>query len=177
LYNFLIKGELIRSEFIVCCFKNPERKGDYNIMNAEQMWNEFVTGNQIKETEYQSWAFGVDADELADLVLRGIKTGTASAYPLYEVENEALPKAGDYSIILDSKDEAVCIIKTTKVYIVPFREVREEHAGKEGEGDGSLEYWRKVHIEFFSQNMSEAGRLFDEDMPVVCEEFELVYRP
>ena len=146
-------------------------------MNAEQMWNKFVSKNQNKETQYQSWAFGVAADELADLVLRGIKTGTASAYPIYEAENEALPKNGDYSVILDSKNEAVCIIKTTKVYIVPFREVRKEHALKEGEGDGSLEYWRNVHAEFFSKEMSEIGKIFDEDMPVVCEEFELVFKP
>lgn len=146
-------------------------------MNAEQMWDKFVSKSQIEGMEYQSWAFGAAPDELAELVLRGIKTGTASAYPLYEAENEALPKAGNYSVILDSKDEAVCIIKTTKVTIVPFREVSEEHARKEGEGDGSLEYWRKVHVEFFRKEMSETGKLFHEDMPVVCEEFELVYRP
>jgi len=146
-------------------------------MNAEQMWDKFVSKSQIEGMEYQSWAFGAAPDELAELVLKGIKTGTASAYPLYEAENEALPKAGDYSVILDSKDEAVCIIKTTKVTIVPFREVSEEHARKEGEGDGSLEYWRKVHVEFFRKEMSETGKLFHEDMPVVCEEFELVYRP
>ncbi len=141
------------------------------------MWDKFVLKNQIEAAEYQSWAFGAEPDELAELVLRGIKTGTASAYPLYEAENEALPKAGDYSVILDSKDEAVCIIKTTKVSVVPFREVSKEHARKEGEGDGSLEYWRKVHVEFFCKDMSENGKLFDEDMPVVCEEFKLVYRP
>ena len=146
-------------------------------MNAEQMWNKFVTKNQITETEYQSWAFGAAADELAELVLKGIKTGTASAYPLYEIENEILPKAGDYSVILDSKNEAVCVIQTTEIYVVPFKEVSEEHAIKEGEGDGSLEYWRNVHIEFFTKCMSETGKLFDEDMPVVCEEFQLIYIP
>ncbi|ADL05758.1 ASCH domain-containing protein [Lacrimispora saccharolytica] len=146
-------------------------------MNAQQMWNQFAAQNQITVTEYQSWAFGAFADELAELVLKGMKTGTSSAYPLYEAENEALPKAGDYSVILDSKDEAVCIIQTINVSIVPFREVKEEHAAKEGEGDGSLEYWRKVHVEFFKKCLSEEGKQFDEDMPVVCEEFKLVYVP
>lgn len=92
---------------------------------------------------------------MAELVLKGIKTGTASAYPLYEIKNEKLPKAGDYSVILDSKNEAVCVIQTTEVYVVLFKEVSEEHAVKEGEGDGSLEYWRNVHIEFFTKCMSE----------------------
>jgi uncharacterized protein YhfF len=34
-----------------------------------------------------------------------------------------------------------------------------------------------VHVEFFSKCMAETGKLFDEDMPVVCEEFKLVYKP
>ncbi|MFQ7527074.1 MAG: ASCH domain-containing protein [Mediterraneibacter gnavus] len=56
------------------------------------------------------------------------------AYPLYEVENEPLPAIGAYSVILDSKGNAVYIIQTKKVTIVPFYEVSAEHAYKEGEG-------------------------------------------
>ena len=41
----------------------------------------------------------------------------------------------------------------------------------EGEGDKSLDYWRKVHIKFFEE---EFGDKFNEDMEVLCEEFELV---
>ncbi len=33
----------------------------------------------------------------------------------------------------------------------------------------------KCTLSFFSKCMAETGKLFDEDMPVVCEEFELVY--
>jgi len=120
-------------------------------------------------------AFGDDADKLADLVQCGIKTGTSSAYPLYEVENEPLPEASGYSVILNSKDEAICIIENTKVYVVPFCEVSSDHAFKEGEGDRSLTYWRRVHEEFFSECMEEAGLTFDENMKVVCEEFRVVY--
>ena len=75
------------------------------------------------------------------------------------------------SIILDSNDEAVCIIKTTKVYVVPFNQVTEDHAAKEGEGDCSLEYWRKVHREFFTEELKEIEKEFEENMLVVCEEF------
>lgn len=35
--------------------------------------------------------------------------------------------------------------KTTNVYIVPFNEVSIKYAFKEGEGDKSLSYWRRVH--------------------------------
>lgn len=143
-------------------------------MNAQEMWNLYSAKENITAV-YEAWAFGDDADKLSRLVLDGIKTGTASAYPLYELEGEELPKAGEYSVILDSGENAVCVIKTTKVYIVPFDEVSETHACKEGEGDRSLAYWRKVHEEFFAAGMKEAGLIFDEKMKVVCEEFIRVY--
>lgn len=144
-------------------------------MTAQEMWEVFCKENNIAYTEYDAWAFGDDADALAELVLRGIKTGTSSAYPLYEVDNEPLPEASGYSVILNSKDEAVCIIENTKVYVVPFCEVTADHAFKEGEGDKSLAYWRKVHEAFFTECMEEAGLVFDENMKVVCEEFRVVY--
>ena len=138
------------------------------------MWEAYAKREHIEST-YEAWAFGVDADELAQLVNAGIKTATASAYPLYELEGEALPKSGQYSVILNSREEAVCIIKTTRVFVTAFSQVDERQAWKEGEGDRSLAYWHAVHKRFFSESMEEAGLRFDESMKVVCEEFERVY--
>ena len=143
-------------------------------MNAAEMWERFCEKSGIK-ADYDDWAFGGAPDALAELVLNGIKTATASAYPLYEQEQEPLPKAGDYSVILNTKGEAVCIIRTTKVYVVPFWEVSADHAFREGEDDRSLESWREVHRDFLPREMNAGGLTFDEDMPVVCEEFMRVY--
>ena len=140
------------------------------MMTAKEMWRASALAG-----EYEAWAFGAEADVLAELVRRGIKTATASAYPLYELEGEELPREGEYSVILDSREEGVCIIRTTRVYVVPFREVSAEQAYREGEGDRSLAYWRQVHRNFFSRELEEAGMTFTEDMKVVCEEFEVVY--
>ena len=139
-------------------------------MTAQEMWN--ASGIQA---EYEAWAFGDDPDTLAELVRTGVKTATASAYPFYELEGEDLPKAGEYSVILNAKDEAVCIILTTKVYVTPYREVTAEHAWKEGEGDRSLNYWRQVHEAFFRKELEAVGLDFTENMGVVCEEFEVIY--
>ena len=139
-------------------------------MTAEEMWIQSGLSG-----EYDAWSFGDDADTLARLVRDGIKTATCSAYCFYEMEEETLPEAGAYSIILDSDDQAVCITRTTKVYVAPFSQVTADHAFKEGEGDRSLEYWRKVHIKFFTEDLKEAGFPFDEEMKLVCEEFEVVY--
>jgi len=143
-------------------------------MTAEEMWQQYAALSGCTDV-YDAWAFGVDADHLAELVLHDVKTATASAYPLYAVDNEQLPKEGQYSVILDSNGRAVCIICTSKVSVVPFNEVSVEHAFKEGEGDRSLQYWRAVHRLVFSQWMRDSGLQFCEDMPVVCEEFVRVF--
>ncbi|HEP1787269.1 TPA: ASCH domain-containing protein [Streptococcus suis] len=154
-------------------------------MTPTQLWQEFLAINPQAGPEPEAWAFGAEADRLADLVARGIKTSTSSAHALYAVEGEEIPKAGGYDIILDGQGQAVCIIQTTKVYVTPFSRVTEEHAYKEGEfrqeGDlsdikaKSLIHWRQVHEELFTIWLAEAGLSFSEDMLVVCEEFELVY--
>ena len=145
-------------------------------MTGKDLWEAFITNNNLADCGYEAWAFGVEADLLAHLVAIGEKTATASAYPLYELENEPLPKTGAYSVILDSNDNGVCIIQTQKVTVVPFSEVTAEHAYKEGEGDKSLAFWREVHEAFFTECLNEAGLKFTHDMKVVCEEFSVVFK-
>lgn len=144
-------------------------------MTAEQMWAAFSARKEIRNASYEAWAFGGDPDGLAALVLAGTKTATASAYPLYEPEGESLPEAGEYSVILNSRNEAVCVVLTDRVTVLPYRDVGAEHARREGEGDRSLAYWRQLHGAFFQEELSAAGLTFAEDMPVVCEEFHVIW--
>ena len=149
-------------------------------MKAEQLWAEFCSQKKIDiNTPYEAWRFGEDeeGDRLLHLVLDGKKFGTASLYDAYEAEDvlDELPKAGDYSVLLNSKDEAVCVIKNYDVYIKKFIEVPPYHAYSEGEGDGSLKYWREVHKEFFEEEAKEDGIVFTEESRVVCEKFSIEY--
>ena len=144
-------------------------------MTPKEMWIAYKKINPEIGDEIDAWAFGVSADDLANLVVRGVKTATASAYELYKLENEPLPQAGSFDIILDSQDRAVCIIEITKVSVLPFNQVSADHAFKEGEGDKSLAYWQQVHQEFFTECLAEAGLEFSSETGVVLEEFRKVY--
>ena len=62
-------------------------------MTPKAMWQAYKKINPEIGDVIDAWAFGAMADELADLVLRGEKTATASAYELYKLENEPLPQA------------------------------------------------------------------------------------
>ena len=144
-------------------------------MNAQELWNKYKKINPSIGDDIDAWQFGAQADELARLVNQGKKTATASAYDLYFLEGEPLPQVGSYDVILDSKDQAVCIIEITSVSLVPFGDVSPEHARKEGEGDLSLSSWRKSHRQFFSPYFKEKGLEFSETSLIVCEEFRKVY--
>ena len=144
-------------------------------MEADELWRQFQNENHSGDAAYEAWAFGGAPDQLAELVIKGIKVATSSLYYWYQSGKDCLPKTGEYSVILDANGRAACIIQTTKVYVVPFCEVSEEHARKEGEGDLSLAYWRQVHEDFFSNELKVENKVFSEKMDVVCEEFQLLY--
>lgn len=146
-------------------------------MKAQQMWQNFIaTYPEYQDKTYQAWSYGVEPNELARLTVENTKTATASAFEEYALENEALPEEGELNIILDANEETVCITKTTKVSVVPFSEVSKEHAYKEGEGDRSLHYWRDVHKTFFEDSYIKSRLTFHEHIPVVCEEFKVIYK-
>lgn len=146
------------------------------------MWKDYlatVGENEIDTTKsYTSWHFcdnEEDANDLVDLVLCQTKRATASLYLAYEYENEEVPKVGNTSIITDWCGIAKCIIETIKIDIVPYNEVSEEFAATEGEGDKSLDDWRRAHWSYFSREMEVMGKRPTEEMLVVCEEFKVTY--
>jgi uncharacterized protein YhfF len=129
--------------------------------------------------KYTSWHFcdnREDADELVQLAKIGTKRATASLFMLYEFEGERVPEAGDISILTDWDGNAQCVIKNERVSILPFKDITEDHAAIEGEGDKSLEYWRRAHRGIFEMDAESAGEVFNEDMLVVFEEFEVVFK-
>lgn len=145
------------------------------------MWENYlqILDESERSKVYTAWPFGSDAKmarELADLVKTGEKTATSSLHLLYEVEKEPIPKVGEFNIITDWEGEAEVITETIDVRVLPFKEVGAEFAAKEGEGDKSLAYWRRVHIEFFTNELIDMDKEFNEDMLIVCEEFRVVYK-
>lgn len=126
-----------------------------------------------------SWHFCDDeasADNLAALVIEGVKRGTASLAAVYEAEKEPLPKTGDLSIILNWAGQPQCIIETVNVWTWPFAEVPAWFAAIEGEGDKTLDYWKRVHREFFNRESEILGIPFGDATMVICEEFRVIHR-
>ena len=150
-------------------------------MTAKELWHEFCVSKGIAEdTPYGAWAFcggGPTGDELAALVLKGIKFGTASALDdyIYEDALDELPKVGDYSVILLDNNEAVCVIRDYDVYTRPFGEVSHFHGYSEGEDERTLDAWRRIHTEAFGPDLKEIGYPLTNASKIVCEKFTVEY--
>ena len=115
----------------------------------------------------RSFAFGDGpdlADELLDLVIRGVKTATCSTE---DEPNTSAP--GERWIVLDGRGQPRCVIESTEITYRRFGEVDAAFAYEEGEGDRSLAYWREAHRNYFGRQ----GR-FRDDMMLMCERFRLV---
>lgn len=117
------------------------------------------------------------ADALLQLYLDGTKHAGSGLVEEYTQTGEALPRVGDYWIILDAKQAPRCIVRTSRVLTHPFRDVPEEIAIAEGEGDLSLAYWRQAHRWFYAPYLECLGIDDLEQALVLTELFDVVYRP
>jgi uncharacterized protein YhfF len=128
-----------------------------------------VSLNAVPEAyrSLRSFAFGDSprlADELLELVVKGVKTATCSTE---DEPNTSTP--GERWVVLDGSGTPRCVIETVEVSYRRYNEVDAAFAHDEGEGDRSLDYWRDAHRRYF-------GRLgkFSEDMMLMCERFRLI---
>ncbi|MBP5403140.1 MAG: ASCH domain-containing protein [Treponema sp.] len=149
-------------------------------MTTDEYWQKFLKEkNKKPDLKYNGeFQFGMGDDEdsgLLGLVISGRKTAVTSSLYSFDIDMERVPKKGDYYIITDNSGNPVCIIHEVNVQVTAFKDVTWEYAQKEGE-DENISQWRNSHIDFFMDEGDIMGYEFSEDMPVVLEEFEVVYR-
>ena len=148
--------------------------------SAKRLWGDYLD----KHLEYafvdepRVRHFG-DSPELANtclkLVLEGKKRASSQSLLGLQCRKEPLPKIGDFTVLTDWEGEAKCIMRTVAVRLNPFFSISSSYAKMEGEGDGSLNYWKNQHWDYFTRELEPFGRVPRESMIVVCEVFERVF--
>jgi uncharacterized protein YhfF len=150
---------------------------------CEAVWDAYLSAlpaeHPHRQAKPDAFGFGGEpglADELAALVVTEKKRATTSLVVEFTSLDEPLPKVGDVSIIVRGDGLPVAIIERTHVTTVPFESVDEEFAAIEGEGDGSLAFWRKAHAEYFTSVCARLGGHFGGGTPVICQVFRVVWK-
>ncbi|MDX7744736.1 ASCH domain-containing protein [Aeromonas veronii] len=113
----------------------------------------------------------------ASLVVAGRKRATCSLAYWYLEKGERMPEQGDLLVVTDWSGLPKVLVELVSVTLCPFDEIDAAFAAEEGEGDGSLAWWRKAHKAFFEREMKAEGREFDEHATLVLERFRVVALP
>lgn len=152
--------------------------------SVDRLWRAYLAtlGETPSTTDrsYTAWHFcdnEADANECLRLVLRGVKCATTPALSWLRDEGLPVPSPGDLSIVTDWDGIAHAVIRTTQVDIVPLRAVTPEHAAAEGEGDGTLADWHRIHDAFYRREADGRPYTVSGDMLVVCERFDRCFPP
>lgn len=134
--------------------------------------------NELSINMPDAWMFGDGSketgDNLGNLVVKGIKTGTCAAHCIYMLEGEEFPKVGQYDIVLDGNKNPLAIIKYTNITFIKMNEVTSEFARSEGEGDLSYDYWYSEHVKFFTWELNLHGLTFTPELLLVCQTFKVI---
>ena len=146
----------------------------------EAFWQRFLTQRQLTpnlrfQSAYQFDLTEHTANALLQLVLQDVKKATCSSLASFQINQEPIPQVGDYNIITDWAGTPKCIVQNSKVSLLAFREMTFELCAKEGEDD-CLASWQLNHQRFFRAEGKAMGYEFQEEMTVVFEEFQVVYR-
>ncbi len=114
------------------------------------------------------------ADEGAALILNGTKSLTSS--PFWDYPDGKIPFEGALCVLLDGSRQPRAIIETTKVKIMPFGSITPEMARAYGEGERTVEWWRRVMGEYYRASATRNGAVLTDDTPHIWEWFEVVRR-
>jgi uncharacterized protein YhfF len=147
---------------------------------VEAFWKECREVADIDTTEYHALTFSDPTmsqvtEVISELARLGKKRGTAHLEIDFELTGVARRAVGDYWVILNSANDPLCLVRVTNIEVHPFEKVSAEFAASEGEGDLSRDYWATVHRRYFMKLCEKFGREWREDMPTVCESFELIH--
>lgn len=151
-----------------------------NNHSAKNMWGDYLDAHlehAFAEAPkvIKLWDNEEQANNAMSLVRQGIKKASSLSLLGLQYRNEPLPKMGDFLVLTDWHDTARCIVRISSVKLRPFFSVDADFARLEGEGDKSLEHWKKTHWDYFTRELESFDRLPRESMIVVCSTFEKVF--
>jgi uncharacterized protein YhfF/RimJ/RimL family protein N-acetyltransferase len=114
------------------------------------------------------------SEELLALIRSGRKRAGTGLLWAYQHDGQHIAQTGDIEIVVDHLNAPAMVTRVVSSEVTEFNLVTAQYAAMEGEGDGSLAYWRKAHWNFFGRECKRIGRETDESMPVICTVFEVL---
>lgn len=148
--------------------------------DIEPFWLAYQRANDVKVEGFSASSLADTralADELAELVLAGIKRAHATLLRDFQQALDPLPQIGDHLVVLDGAGQPRSIVRCTQVELRHFNQIDETFAFDAGEGDLTLRWWLTAHRQDFAERAEREGFEVDERVELVLEWFERVWPP
>jgi len=114
---------------------------------------------------------GESRDKLISLILDGNKRATAGTLEWdYIAENEPIENVGEKLAVLDNKNQHIATIQATRVEVKQFKNVPDEFALAEAEGDLNGDEFRASHFGFWTK----LGLPIKDETMIVLVYFDLI---
>lgn len=128
---------------------------------------------------YEVWQIGdtpQDADLGAHLIVQGKKRTTSSLLWHYEATGEPRPQVGAINLLEDGRGEAVAIVETTWLAVVPLNAVEDvDFIVDYAEWGETAADWQAHAWAYYAPHCRALGREPIPEMPLLCERFEVIY--
>ena len=117
-----------------------------------------VKSQDVANLPKDEFAFpGPERDRLVEATLDGRKVAMTSLMAEFIHDHEPLPFSGRRTILVNSDDQPLAVLRYTSVSVTRLGLVTLQHVLNEGEGYKSLTEWREAHESFWtSANMRQA---------------------
>jgi uncharacterized protein YhfF len=144
----------------------------------EAFWLDYQRACKVEVPGFAATALGHSralADQLAELIVEGIKRAHATLEHDFKVDNDGLPQPGDHLVVLDGRGRPRAIVRNTHVERRHFDEIDDAFAFEAGEGDLTLRWWLTAHRQDFAERAEREGFQVGERAVLVLEYFERVW--
>ena len=146
---------------------------------SELIWNLYtetiLKGYRPEYPEIRISRFGENPQRgalFASRIAEGKTTAAARSAWSYEFRGEPIPEPGDTAVVTNWDGTASAVIRFTEVDVVPFKEMSPEFILQSK--DARPEFLKDLYREILEKEAAEAGRTPDDEMPIVCQRFQIV---
>lgn len=150
---------------------------------AAALWSDYAAAHPASVRlcpEYTVEHFGDTArlaDELLHEVMHGAKRATSELASEFAARGDSLPRVGSHWIACDGAGIPGVVLRSTELRLGRFADVDAHFAWDEGEGDRSLDTWRREHRRYWERTCAARGHAWTEAEEIVLERFAVVWPP
>jgi uncharacterized protein YhfF len=141
-------------------------------------WLDYQRSCKVEAPGFAATALGHSrdlADELAELIVAGIKRAHATLEHDFVADGDTLPQPGDHLVVLDGRGHPRAIVRNSHVERRHFDEIDDAFAFEAGEGDLTLRWWLTAHRQDFAERAEREGFQVGERAVLILEYFEVVW--